>query len=95
MIKTIKGDNCYEKIEQETEDHKYRGEITILNRRVRVGLTFEVTLEQRLWKKVKDKARKILTGEHSRKREQNCKSPEEGHAWIVQGHKEFRMSIKE
>lgn len=41
----LKGDNCYEK-QQEMEDHKYRGGIIILNRRVRVGLAYEVTLEQ-------------------------------------------------
>ena len=52
---------CYEKIDQEKEYHKHRGGVTILNRRVRVGLTCEGTFEQRLGKK-------ILTREHSRPR---------------------------
>lgn len=30
------------------EDHKYRGGVMILNMKIRVGLTYEVTFEQRL-----------------------------------------------
>lgn len=46
-------------------------------------------------KKVRDKARKILTGEHFRQREQKYKSPEEGRAWLLKNSKEFSMSAKE
>lgn len=48
-----------------------------------MGLTYEITFEQRL-EEVRDKARNIMTSKHSRQREQKSKSPEEGHAWIVQ-----------